>query len=299
MPSMTMTTTMTGAGSFPFVISNGPKVPKEARTMIRKQAMKDVGLARKKKGNYGRVNLRQLPHYAGTTERPSVPIRSTVANVSRNGISALRIRSDSRASGTSTPSLDASDPFDWADEGVDIQHDSTDSSVALTGYDADQYLPCELVLADMALYPEYERARSKFGIDLSSLSILTNFNVGKSTIAILSANPTRLASLLNLQQWSYLEYIPARYGASECLTAATGCLLAKVHTVLAPKEECYAACSRLYGKALRTLQEAIASDSSAMDADVLCATQLLSLHEVSRPLAPNAPPNLLLTLGNF
>ncbi|KAK4580100.1 hypothetical protein LTR86_000302 [Recurvomyces mirabilis] len=274
---------MTTTGSFPFVVSNGPKVPKEARTIIRKQAMKDVGLARKKKGNYGRVNLRQLPQYAGTTERPSIPIRSTVANLSRDGSSILRIRSDSRASGTSTPSLHTPDTLDWADEGVDVQEDSTDLDTALTQYDADRYLSCELVLTDMALYPEYERARSKFGIDLSSLSILTNFNVGKSTIAILSADPTRLASLLNLQQWSYLEYIPARYGTSKCLTAATDCLLAKVHTVLAPKEECYAVCSRLYGKALRTLQEAIASDSSAMDADVLCATQLLSLHELLDP----------------
>ena len=236
--------------------------------------MRDVGIARKKRGNYGRVNMRQLPVYSGETDSASVPIRSAVAGVSRS--------SSSNGSSHDSPMLGSSRTLsdDWAefDEIVSREPENTDGR-----YPGDRNLRCDMVLANMSPHPEYERARSKFGIDLMSLSILTNFNVGKSTIAILSADPTRLASLLNLQQWSYLEYVPQRYGVSECLTAATNCLLAKVHTVLAPKEECFAVCTRLYGKALRALQDALASDSSAMDADVLCATQLLSLHEVCGP----------------
>jgi hypothetical protein len=287
MPSFTATETMTD-GSFPFIVSNGPKVPREARTTIRKQAMKDVGIARKKRGNYGRINLRQIPVYAEGSDGATVPIRSAVANVSRSSSSTLSNRTSPRVAGTTPPSNSRSVLLDWAEYDDEILQDAVESvaNTSLTRYGDDRDLSCELVLANMSPYPEYERARSKFGIDLMSLSILTNFNVGKSTIAILSADPTRLASLLNLQQWSYLEYVPSRYGVSPCLTAATNCLLAKVHTVLAPKEECFAVCSRLYGKALRALQDAIASDSSAMDADVLCATQLLSLHEVCGPLSP-------------
>lgn len=47
--------------NFPFVILDGPKVKDpQVRRMIRKQAMKDVGEARKQRGNYGRVNMRQV-----------------------------------------------------------------------------------------------------------------------------------------------------------------------------------------------------------------------------------------------
>ncbi|TKA79030.1 hypothetical protein B0A55_03153 [Friedmanniomyces simplex] len=262
-----------------FIISNGPKVPKEARTTIRKQAMRDVGIARKKKGSYGRINMRQMPEYAEATEAASVPFRSSVAmTLSRSGSSTGSSRSSSTVPPLTTQNTSHPDNIaDWAADEFIAREDVAD--VALTY----QSLTCDFMLADISPHPEYERARSKFGIDLMSLSVLTNFNVGKSTIAILSADPTRLASLLNLQQWSYLEYVPERYGRSECLTAATNCLLAKVHTVLAPKEECYAMCNRLYGKALRALQDAIACDSSNMDADVLCATQLLSLHELLDP----------------
>ncbi|KAK3115694.1 hypothetical protein LTR53_004710 [Teratosphaeriaceae sp. CCFEE 6253] len=262
--------------AFPFIISNGPKVPKEARTTIRKQAMRDVGIARKKKGTCGRVNLCQLPLYP---ESASVPFRTAVALTLSQSSSSTR--SSSRTPAGQTPRSSHSNAVDWAEFDDIVPREEV--ADALQTYATERGLGGALMLTELSPLPEYERARSKFGIDLMSLSILTNFNVGKSTIAILSADPTRLASLLNLQQWSYLEYVPERYGPSECLTAATNCLLAKVHTVLAPKEECYAICNRLYGKALRALQDAIASDSSAMDADVLCATQLLSLHELLDP----------------
>ncbi|KAK3645783.1 hypothetical protein LTR56_008970 [Elasticomyces elasticus] len=227
-----------------FIISNGPKVPKEARTTIRKQAMRDVGLARKARG-YGRINLRQGVQYADSHEG-SIPFRSAVGmTLSRSSSTTLSSRSSSRAPAVRTPNTSQPSTVNW-DEFVEAipREDVADD------YANDQSaMSCNLILPGLSPMPDYERARSKFGIDLMSLSILTNFNVGKSTIAILSADPTRLASLLNLAQWSYLEYVPERYGISECLTAATNCLLAK----------------------------------SAMDADVLCATQLLSLHELLDP----------------
>ena len=138
-------------------------------------------------------------------------------------------------------------------------------------------------LASLSLNSAYEKTRMKFCIDLTDLNILTNFNVNSSAIKVLGEDPSRLSALLGHRAWSYLEYVPARYGFSKCLTAATDCLLAKAHAVLAPqtKAVCYATCNRLYGVALRSLQDALIDDKACLEADVLCATQLLSLHEVS------------------
>ena len=79
---------------------------------------------------------------------------------------------------------------------------------------------------------------------------------------------------------SYLQFVPSRYGSTECLTAATNCVLAKVHSILVPQEDCSQVVLQLYTKALQTLQNAISAESTCLDADVLCATELLSLHEV-------------------
>ncbi|OQV04551.1 hypothetical protein CLAIMM_09411 [Cladophialophora immunda] len=54
---------------FEFVNSCTSKVPqtKTLRTLIRKQAMKDVAAARRRRGNYGKHNLRQLPDFISST----------------------------------------------------------------------------------------------------------------------------------------------------------------------------------------------------------------------------------------
>ena len=173
--------------SFPFIVVNGPKVEDpRARRIIRKQAMKDVGDARRRKGNYGRVNMRQAPVF----EKPStdIPIRSTVNS------------SDSSREGSATVYLPSPDTTD--------SRDSTDAT------DYDEIIPRtrkfpvtelqaheSLSFAAISLFSNYETARAKFTIDVADLSILTNFNVGKSTIPILSADPMRLASLLGHEQW--------------------------------------------------------------------------------------------------
>lgn len=56
--------------------------------------------------------------------------------------------------------------------------------------------------------------------------------------------------------------------------------MGKAKTVLMPGYTCKEVNMRLYSKALRSLQEAISNEATSADAEVLCATQLLSLHEV-------------------
>lgn len=175
----------------------------------------------------------------------------------------------------------------WSDSTLNFRTDSTpcteftrsDKSIA-TDHDIASFEQ------HLSLYPsldfasgEYWNARLNSSIDLSFLTILTNFNIGKSTIANLSSSICRLPSVFAHRQWSYLEYVPQRYPYSPCLAAATDCILAKVGNVLSPCPSVENSTLRLYAKALRLVQSAV-TGSSFSDPDVLCAVQLLSLSEL-------------------
>ena len=251
--------------NFPFIVSSGPKLQSDpsVRQLIRKQAMRDVGIARKRKGTYGKQNTGQLP-------RTDVPIRPVVSS-STGGSSSSR---------TDSPETYASD--------------TSGSSKGTEDTEVEELFDCQLVparstktspngsafLQTLTLPSSYETTRSKFNIDIVDLSMLTNFNVGKSTIPILFADPTRLAALLGQEQWSYLSYIPSLYNQSACVKAATDCVLAKARSVLTHQSGSTELELALYAKALRSVQAAISNPSACMFSDVLCATQLLSLHEV-------------------
>lgn len=274
--------------NFQFIVSNGPKVPREAKTVIRKQAMKDVGIARKRKGNHSQVNPRQLTlcdpsqdhsNSDGSNTHARSLIRASV--ICGSGTTTSGSSSSSMACTPRSP--ETPPPLDWEDD-IDEVVSRPENAIGMLNYPAEPAVLYSPGFSCMPSFSDYERARARFGVDLTDLAALTNFSVGKSTIAILSADPSRLASLLGQQQWSYLEYVPSRYGTSECLTAAANVLLARAHTLLAPNGHGVELCNRLYGTALRALQLALSDDMSAMDADVLCATQLLSVHEVNKPV---------------
>ena len=242
--------------------------------------MRDVGLARKKKGAYGRVSMRQLPEY-DTDSSPHEEINDQAVS-SKRTVAAARSCPKQTMSRLTLRRRDSSSP-DPSDSSATTDADETmPRSQAVVSRAKPPTTTFDLLSSNLATYPAYQLVRSKFGVDLTDLVVLTNFNVGKATTAILSADPSRLISLLGQQQWSYLQFVPARYGHSECLTAATNVLLARAQHALSPSEPCTSLCTRLYGKALRSLQDALTNDALAMDADVLAATQLLSLHEVSR-----------------
>lgn len=98
--------------SFHFINATGPKVPKDPalRTLIRKQAMKDVGIARKKRGGYGRVNLRQPPSDANTSVPKEAP-ESSGASTDADDCNRMTPDSDS-ASSAPTTDTDATTPDD-------------------------------------------------------------------------------------------------------------------------------------------------------------------------------------------
>ena len=265
--------------SFPFIVLNGPRLEDPgARRIIRKQAMKDVGNARKQRGNLGRANKKPLP----VLEDTAVQIRPAASSdSSRESSTSFDLTSPEISD--SSNSTDATD----YDEIVPREDVPTKRPFPVT----DMHAASPLSFMAINLFSNYETARAKFMVDVTDLSVLTNFNIGKGTISQLAKDPMRLASLLGHQQWyeplwepllrqalitsrrrSYLQFVPSLYGASRCLTAATNCVLAKVKGVLSPHDQCKDVTLRLYTKALRTLQDAISHETDCLEADVLCAT---------------------------
>ena len=179
--------------NFPFIVLNGPKLNDPgARRIIRKQAMKDVGNARRKRGDYGKVNLRQVPVFEETKTRnrtTECPIRTSDSESSDE---TLDFSPDTAESSAST------DPTEIEDEEVSRELTVPKRKFPVAELHA-QNTP--LSYAAISLFSNYETARAKFAVDVVDLAILTNFNVGKSTIPILSADPMRLASLLGHPQW--------------------------------------------------------------------------------------------------
>lgn len=158
---------------------------------VRKQAMKDVGISRRKRGNYGRANARQSQAF-GT----EFPIGRGVAEVGS---------SDNSQDSCGTSDAETSESSRTS-EGTEYEEIVSRGSAL-----ARRCWPLMVDRADdafsfttISLLSDYGSARSKFHLDITDLSILTNFNVGKSTIPILSANPTRLADLLGHPQWYVL-----------------------------------------------------------------------------------------------
>lgn len=253
--------------SFHFINTTGPKVPKDPalRTLIRKQAMKDVGIARKRRGGYGRVNLRQPPsnnHTDTSKEASESSCNSTDSD--DHG----RVTPDSDlASSAPTTDTDATTPDDQLAVTRQTQTWLTDQ---------DWLMPLNGPPAT-----DYERLRMKYHFDIRDLSILTSFNIGTGTMLAISSNPELLTTLLGSQMQSYLQFIPIRYGHKPFLTAVIDCVSAKVHSKLYPRNEMFEGMIlRMYAKALAQLQVAVAGDESSLDPDLLCAIQMLSLHEV-------------------
>jgi hypothetical protein len=252
-----------------FIVSSGPRVPKDPalRTLIRKQAMKDVGIARKKRGGYGRVNLRQkVPE--GNTDAQIRPPEELVEAITNSSVTP---------NSCSTPAC------------PDLDTDATtpEENQLISTKQAIEWHAQQTWVVPLNGPPatDFERLRMKYHFDIRDLSILTSFKVGSGTMLAMSKNPELLSTLLGAETQSYLQYIPSRYGYKPFLTAVIDCVSAKVHSKLYPRNDMFEGMIlRMYAKALAYLQMAVAGDESSLDPDVLCAIQMLSLHEVGQIL---------------
>lgn len=167
---------MPSSSSFHFIVSNGPKLQHDpnVRTMIRKQAMKDVGDARRKRRKNARDAAAQQLARDDTTTTTS-------------------IQSTSSSDGTfDSSSSDTSGGVGLADEAGD--YDELLPLLSEHGYPPKLGSP-------MSLPSSYEVARARFRVDVTDLSMLTNFNVGRGVISVLGADPSNLATLLGSRAW--------------------------------------------------------------------------------------------------
>lgn len=257
---------------FPFVVSSGPRVPQDSalRTLIRKQAMKDVGIARKKRGTYGRTNIRQAPPVEECTITQKEASVESISSDARSSERASGMNSNSPEKETS--STDAITPEEVTSHVNPVVHARRRKAIEDWMHPLRQNPPTA-----------YESLRIKYHIDIQDLSGLTSFNVGRTTMMAIAIRPDLLVTLLGHEMSTYLQFIPSRYGRSPALTAVADCVVAKVHGALYPHNtKSAASVMRLYSKALRELQGGISDQRACSDPDLLCAVEMLTIYEVSR-----------------
>jgi hypothetical protein len=128
----------------------------------------------------------------------------------------------------------------------------------------------------------YEQARVEFNFDLLSLSALTTVHFNRGAVKALSMAPERLVHIIQLRETSYLDWIPAYYESCSVLRNVINCTMAQAQRVINPNGSISeTAVLSLYVKALEELQAALNDPAKWRTPEILCATQILSLFEVS------------------
>ncbi|GIZ45829.1 hypothetical protein CKM354_000898000 [Cercospora kikuchii] len=263
------------ADGFQFVISNGPKLPSDpaVRTIIRRQAMRDVGMERRVKNAAEKKIARERP--VPRICMPDQLEQQVVVCRARSGYGSSKEASQGTGS---TPDV-VLEEDSIVGEDYDFEHWFP------ARHDTEVFCPSPFILP--VPMTGYEAARCRFGIDVSMLDRLTSFSVGKTTMGQLAEDPSRIYSLVldsaPSNTHSYLALVPKRYRESRVLTAVTDCLLAKASSTLMPSVDAEIAASKLYAKALNVLQRSIADDEKSIDTDLVCAVQMMTLNELLDP----------------
>lgn len=129
----------------------------------------------------------------------------------------------------------------------------------------------------------YELLRIKHGFDIISLSPLTTLHIGRAAVEHFIEDSSQLPSVFKYQRWSYLSYLPSRYGHITCLNCATDCVVARLRQIASPSLVRSSSVVSLYVNALKSLQSALDDPIQSLHPETLCATELLTLFEVGDP----------------
>ena len=140
----------------------------------------------------------------------------------------------------------------------------------------------------------YESMRIRYGFDLLDISALAAFHTGRITARSISREPHLLSDVLRCRQRSYFSFLPSRYGHSACLDDAAHCLAARVRQWMdTPSDPPDKSVLSLYAKSLTSLQSALGDPVACLQPEVLCATVILAIYEVSRAPMPWVWPSLI------
>ena len=248
---------------FQFVNStiDTPTVPKDlaVRALIRKQAMKKASAARRRDGNYGKHNLRQYPVFL-FDEKNTLDITAQEGKGATFNEQVVVIQE---------PRMVVKERLKQ-NKRKEVERQQWISMLA-----AAESLP-------QSLSPKgYELTSMKSDFDIIDLSTLSTLHINRAARAALSRNPYHLIyQLRSYKQSSYLSYLPSMYGQSDCLSAATDCVIARARQIISPRLNWEGAVISLYLKALNSLQKALDCPKQRYKPEVLCATEILALYEV-------------------
>jgi hypothetical protein len=237
------------------------------RALIRKQAMKKASAARRRDGNYGKHNLRQYPVFLIDQDNDGM----TAEEWERRRQQGFPVRAKESTSPTES-------------NGVAKMKDAKPNTGKIEGNGIErqrcQPRP-ESVPPPLSPKRGYESVRMRTDFDLLDLSTLATLHIGRAVRAALSQNPYHLIHQLHShKRWSYLTFLPQRYGQSKCLSDATDCVIARARQIISPGENWEAAVISCYVRALDSLQRALDCPRQRFQPDVLAATEVLALYEV-------------------
>ncbi|TVY32632.1 Uncharacterized protein LSUB1_G007880, partial [Lachnellula subtilissima] len=272
---------------FQFVNStiHAPTVPRDLaiRALIRKQAMKKASAARRRDGNYGKHNLRQLPVFVVDQENNN---GQTPVEVKQQSRSPDESASSSSASKKSIGPCTGGKHVEEKHKAVRSNGNKADKNGNGNGVDRQRWLAQTLTnnVPGSLSAKGYELTSMKSDFDILDLSTLATLHIGRAARAALSQNPYHLIyQLRSRKQWSYLSYLPSLYGHVPCLSDAADCVIARARQIISPHENWEAAVITFYVKALDSLQKALDNPKQRYKPEVLCATEILALYELLDP----------------
>ena len=229
--------------------------------------MKKASAARRIGGNYGKHNLRQYPIFL--FDQPVQP-------------NTIEIEAAAR---TWNPEKGVQEEYDVRAEDTVVKVKEQRPKANKKNENERHQWMARLALADSPPRTVsaigYELTSMKTDFDILNLSTLSTLHVNRAARAALSRNPYQLIyQLKTYKQWSYLSYLPSRYGQVPCLRDATDCVIARARQIISPSRNWEAAVISFYVKALDSLQKALDCPKTRFMPEVLCATEILALYEV-------------------
>ncbi|KAB8349619.1 hypothetical protein FH972_023639 [Carpinus fangiana] len=234
--------------SFVFVTSNGPRIPKDddIRESIRRQAMSRVRSSRQQ-------NVERQKRKLG---------EQCIAIMARQGDGRDGCSSEPQAMATE---LNGAGVVRVSDNMLELSKGQTESPATLRS-----------TLSSTG----YERLRTEYKFDVLDLSGFTTIYISQTEGRSLLGCPSLILSKFRRRQWSFLSYIPARYGHSQCCDDAVQCVAAACHSIVINNNPRSLGVLSLYNRALKSVQSAIYDSEERLKPDTLCAVHILAFYEL-------------------
>ncbi|CAK7244223.1 MAG: hypothetical protein STHCBS139747_005759 [Sporothrix thermara] len=275
-----------------FVDYKGPDVPldPDVRTLIRRQAMRNVGLDRRARGGYGQANLRQVPVFvdelALEVDRHTVESRAVVVV---NDQSETRYKPKAKGKDKTKAKTKAKNKRLRGETTALPPPDSSAYTLALSATPSTSLYTISSSAADPSIvsrlpgsisYPD-SVATEQFAL-LRNLVPLTGLRLGIGKLSSFSSDllqPRREGQPVSLsrQLFSYDLGNPA----------LAHFIVSHYANVNVPALQKDASLLLLYNKALRAVQAALEDNDQRLTEETLCATELLAVFELLNDNIPS------------